>query len=99
MTEIVDIDMPENAGEQISDWLAGKPWHNHLRNECCPDFSCCKPELLAPLHERKAFCRLDEDGRLAMLQVFLERALNLAASESGKDAETCVIGIEPKGSA
>lgn len=38
--------------EQLELWVRGKSVHNDERDECCPDFSCCSPELLAPEHER-----------------------------------------------
>ena len=99
MTEIVDVDLPQNSKDQLEAWLKGKPYHNHESGECCPDFSCCQPVLLAPLHEREAFVRLDEKGRMPMLMTFLERALKHAAKLAGKDPDIHVIGPEPKGSA
>lgn len=38
--------------EQLAQWLAAKPVHIGI---CCPDFSCCNPKLLAPLHEREEY--------------------------------------------
>ena len=26
-------------------WINGRPYHEPVTNECCPDFSCCVPEL------------------------------------------------------
>lgn len=26
-------------------WVFGKSTHNTLRDECCPDFSCCYPNI------------------------------------------------------
>lgn len=26
-------------------WAQGRPYHNRVDDECCPDFSCCNPEL------------------------------------------------------
>jgi len=23
----------------------GQPYHNNIDDECCPDFSCCHPDL------------------------------------------------------
>lgn len=37
-------------------WLLGFSIHNHIDNECCPDFSCCFPELQKPLHKRIRYC-------------------------------------------
>lgn len=53
--------------EQLQQWLEGRPVHNQERDECCPDFSCCCPELLAPPEVRKLFVeRKDLQGQLLM---------------------------------
>ena len=26
-------------------WINGRPYHENMTGECCPDFSCCRPEL------------------------------------------------------
>lgn len=66
--------------EQLNLWLKGEPVHNKERGECCPDFSCCQPHLLAPQHEREAFVRThgsgDEATKLSMLYKFLGRAMS-----------------------
>lgn len=31
--------------EQGHAWINGQSVHNKLRDECCPDFSCCVPKL------------------------------------------------------
>jgi hypothetical protein len=31
--------------KQNEDWLNGRSFHNFIDDECCPDFSCCNPEL------------------------------------------------------
>lgn len=45
--------------EQLDLWLAGFPVHNlagfDKNGDCCPDFSCCDLQLLAPLKVRIAF--------------------------------------------
>lgn len=30
---------------QTIKWTNGISEHNHIDNECCPDFSCCIPKL------------------------------------------------------
>ncbi len=30
---------------QMLSWAMGRPYHNKIDDECCRDFSCCKPEL------------------------------------------------------
>ena len=68
--------------EQLDLWvagkLAGKGKEGHVFRkvgkfeieECCPDFSCCQSELLAPEWLRKEF-KENEDGRDKMLMGFL----------------------------
>lgn len=67
--------------EQMRLWALGISVHNLERDECCPDFSCCSPELLAPEHERQAFVRLDDQKRHEMLMGFLSRMM---ANEFGE---------------
>jgi len=64
--------------KQLELWVKGESVHNDERGECCPDFSCCKPWLLAPEHERKTFFEADRKGdtktTTSMLFEFLGRA-------------------------
>lgn len=66
------------AEEQLKLWVAGRPVHNKEQNECCPDFSCCQPRLLAPKHEREAFLKAfisgNEKAVTSMLIEFLKRS-------------------------
>jgi hypothetical protein len=76
--------------EQLDLWVEGKPIHNKKREECCPDFSCCNIDLLAPLDERIAFKNANEDVRLSMLGTFLGRLLERQGHEviTSKDVLT-----------
>lgn len=62
------------SDEQLEQWVKGNPIHNPDRDECCPDFSCCRPELLADEKTRIAF-RDNPDQRMGMLGMFLGAAL------------------------
>lgn len=65
--------------EQLAAWVDGDSQHGAGKHEdCCPDFSCCQPELLAPLAERKTFAAGNESTRNAMLGTFLGRMLAAA---------------------
>lgn len=66
--------------EQIAEWVKGNSIHNPTRNECCPDFSCCVPELLADEATRKAF-QAHPEQRYQMLGMFLAGAFKSAAPE------------------
>ena len=68
--------------EQLDLWIEGKSVHNKERDECCPDFSCCEPSLLAPKEARIAFKKANEETRMGMLGVFLSGAVSKAAEEA-----------------
>ena len=61
--------------EQLDEWIKGNSIHNIERDECCPDFSCCKPELLADLNIRIKFKESNWDIRYKMLGMFLGKLL------------------------
>lgn len=35
----------ERCRVQALNWAMGKPVHNRIDDECCPDFSCCQPDM------------------------------------------------------
>lgn len=35
----------ERVKAQTLAWAQGRPYHNRVDNECCPDFSCCQPAM------------------------------------------------------
>ena len=41
--------------EQLERWVAGESVHNATRDECCPDFSCCQPEMQWAEPRRREF--------------------------------------------
>ena len=66
----------ESVKYQLSEWVAGRPWHNTVRDECCPDFSCCQPTLLVPVAARIAFRDANREDRERMLFGFLSGAVD-----------------------
>jgi hypothetical protein len=60
---------------QLRRWVAGQSIHRLVPDveggECCPDFSCCRPDLLQPPEVRRAFAAADERGRSRWLGHFL----------------------------
>ena len=68
---------PKRTGRstQLSDWLKGTAIHGKEKNaECVPDFSCCRPDLLARPEKRKAFVAATPAVRAEMRAVFIGRA-------------------------
>jgi len=71
--------------EQLALWLSGEPTCPNDRKECCPDFSCCCPELLADEDVRQRFIAAEEEERHALLMGFLGAAM--AKMAEGVDAK------------
>lgn len=70
--------------EQLKLWVEGKPVHRNdvtigdfklQGGECCPDFSCCMPNLLADEATRKAFSAAAQKEQTRMLTRFLAKML------------------------
>lgn len=58
---------------QLAEWVKGNPVH--AEHGCCPDFSCCKPSLLAPVEVRQKFAAADDKTRTMFLIGFLGAAM------------------------
>lgn len=75
----------ERSQHQLQEWVRGNPIHNEQDNECCPDFSCCIPELLQVEDERKRFAiavaNADESIQIGMLATYLGYALSYKGIE------------------
>lgn len=80
--EIKGISMEERNNNQISEWVNGNPIHNKTDGQCCPDFSCCKPHLLADKDVRIKFKEANDSDRFGMLTYFLSA---LIASETPEE--------------
>lgn len=74
----------ERCEEQLDEWVKGNPIHNKIDDECCPDFSCCKPELLASDEHRKAFKAANDEQRESFLFSFFSSTYKTTAF-NGKD--------------
>lgn len=70
----------ESVDHQVKHWAAGIPTHNPVGDECCPDFSCCQPQLLMDEKTRQVFLAAHESGdhetRSQMLVMSLGAALS-----------------------
>lgn len=64
----------KDCDEQLRRWVEGESLHSDHRGlgeECCPDFSCCRPQLLQPVEVRRAFQAADARKRDKLCMVFL----------------------------
>ena len=79
----------ESVDYQLKQWVAGNPVHNPIRDECCPDFSCCNGKI-APVEQRERFVKAvvekDEKTQMEMLGMFLGNAFS--------DEKIYVAGLE-----
>lgn len=69
---------------QLDEWVKGNSLHDHERGECCPDFSCCQPDLQVPKKVREAFKAANDEQRMEFLMGFLAAALQKATKKSDK---------------
>lgn len=53
----------ERARVQCLRWAMGQSYHNRVDDECCPDFSCCQPELFEKDQSKRWQAYHDEYGR------------------------------------
>jgi len=69
----------ERTEDQLQEWAKGNSIHNHVDEQCCPDFSCCTEGGKATAEERDQFMRLYRAGGLgncmALMGDFLGRAI------------------------
>ena len=82
--------------EQLQLWLDGKPVHGakygderdiEEDGECCPDFSCCRPDLLWPYEVRKRFVEANQKKRNGMLFSSMASLVREVEEETGKKVE------------
>lgn len=74
--------------EQLDLWVKGISKHTEnlpegLGVECCPDFSCCFPELLWPAEKRELFAIASEEERSDMLMGSLTTLTARVSEEKG----------------
>ena len=80
--------------EQLAKWVNGESIHNKERDECCPDFSCCNPDVTTPAEERVKFLNASESERHGMLFGFLGKALMEYSKTDKKETVIRLIGSE-----
>lgn len=84
----------ERLNKQTLEWLKGNPQHNKVDDECCPDFSCCKPELLAPLEIRQVFYNAEINNDTKTIERLLGEFLDKAISNIPSKPKTYIAGLD-----
>lgn len=62
--------------EQLAKWVEGESLCPNDRDECCPDFSCCCPDIKTPKELRQRFVDATDKERHSMLMMFLGGAMS-----------------------
>lgn len=69
--------------EQLELWVKGESIHNTERDECCPDFSCCRPAVQASPEDREAFYKAFNAADRATMDRMLARFLSVMLVAEG----------------
>jgi hypothetical protein len=80
--------MSEYHDRQLAAWLEGTPFCEE-GEDCCPDFSCCQPDLLVDRDVRQKFVDANREDRMKFLGMFLGAAMAKAG------ANVHIAGDEP----
>lgn len=75
----------ESIDYQVHQWLEGRPLHNPIRGECCPDFSCCNGGKILPREVRERFVEAYTSGDNKTQYEILGMGLSGLAASMGKD--------------
>jgi hypothetical protein len=70
-----------DPAEQLAKWVLGESVCPNARHECCPDFSCCKPELKWPEEKRRRFAAAGQGEREKMMMGALGSAMAQASAK------------------
>lgn len=91
MSEFEGMSDKESCAHQLKRWVAGESLHNTVRNECCPDFSCCQPDNLMPIKIRSVFAASVAIDDFAMMNSILSLALNCLTHDLNLPADSCTL--------
>ena len=73
----------ESADFQLSEWVEGRSWHNPVRDECCPDFSCCSGGKIMEKDLRIKFSNAYKMGDNKTMMTILGMGLSTLALSKG----------------
>lgn len=71
-----------NNEEHLDAWVAGRSVHDD-EDLCCPDFSCCFPELLWPVEQRRAFKAAMLAGDVVTVMKAIEQSISTMMKHQG----------------
>lgn len=74
----------ERCEAQLKAWVEGDSQHNQVDDECCPDFSCCVPNIQTSKEDRETFARIYRENQIvadSMKLTYLQQAFPLQVVE------------------
>jgi hypothetical protein len=78
--------------EQLELWVQGESVHTEI---CCPDFSCCRPELKASQEDRDLYFSAFKNGKNELCHEmemgFLGKAIETICKEKGLESSSVYI--------
>lgn len=82
---MTEIGWSETEQEQRERWGGGDPTHRRFDGNvfCCPDFSCCYPDLAVEDYVREHFLASSAPMRAALLLFFRDRLQELLRAKRG----------------
>jgi len=85
LQEFQGMNSRQSSEYQLTQWVAGRSIHNPVRDECCPDFSCCNPKGLMDKDLRIKFADAHKRGDSKTESEILGMALSGITSSMGID--------------
>jgi hypothetical protein len=83
----------ESVAHQLKHWVEGMPLHNPVRDECCPDFSCCNGGNMMPPEVRQRFADAHASGDEAAQWEILSMGLGMLTADM--DVNVHIAGESP----
>lgn len=77
---------------QVEQWVRGRPLHNAIRDECCPDFSCCGSQIWDK-DVREKFKHARDSGDVMGVQHYMLMSISKLAADAG--ANVHIAGENP----
>ena len=71
----------ESVTHQVTCWEDGNPLHNTVRDECCPDFSCCNGGNMMSKDARTRLLEAHIDGDEETVQQICMMGLSVLVSD------------------
>ena len=72
----------ESVTHQVENWADGLPLHNTVRDECCPDFSCCNGGKMMAEESRQRLLDAHNKGDSELVETICLMGLSSLCADS-----------------